>query len=467
MDSIFWYDLETSGTNPRWDRITQFAGLRTDTQLNETGEEFETYVKLPPDVLPSPGAALVTKISPQRTHNEGITEWEAFRKILALFSRPGTCVAGYNSLRFDDEFTRFGLYRMLMDPYAREWQNGNSRWDLIDLGRAAHALRPEGINWPTMDGRPVFKLEALAAENGIVHASAHDAMSDVRATVGFAQCIRQHQPKLFDYYFSVRAKHVPRDLLEPIGQKLCVHVSGMYPHEQSNLAPIISLARHPRNKNSYIVVDLSKDLDCLLSWDVERLRDALFTPGSHERPPLKEIRINRCPFVSSASVLRAQDLKRLNLSMNTLTDRQAQLQRAAVGKKIAQVYAGKLQHDKSDPDAGLYDGFFNDADRAACEAFQSSLINGVWPHSIGFDDERLNELSFRLKARCFPHLLTESEEHRWLDFVRDKLLAPEAPWLTLPKAREALEEASLNSAEPVLGALDDYYAHLELQLGQM
>jgi len=467
VDSFFWYDLETSGTSPKWDRVTQFAGLRTDLALKETGEEYETYVQLPADVLPSPGAALVTGITPQRIHNEGISEWEAFRKILALFSRPGTCVAGYNSLRFDDEFTRYGLYRMLMDPYAREWQNGNSRWDLIDLGRAARALRPEGINWPTVDGRPVFKLEALAAENGIEHSAAHDAMSDVRATVGFARCIREHQPMLFDYYFKARAKRAPRELLEPIGRKLCVHVSGMYPHSQSNLAPVISLARHPLNNNSYLVADLSQNIEPLLNWGVDELREALFSSGGHQRPPLKEIRINRCPFLSGANVLRSQDLARLDLSIAKLTDRQEQLLKANVGKKIAQVYARQPSPAPADVDAALYEGFLGDADRAACEDFQSSLVNGVWPQSISFKDDRLRELSFRLKARCFPHLLTETEQHRWSEFVSEKLSSPNAAWLTLPKAREQLDEASLSSSDPVLGALDEHYGRLELELGQI
>ena len=467
MDSIFWYDLETSGTNPRWDRITQFAGLRTDLDLQETGEEYETYVRLPADVLPSPGAALVTGITPQRVHNEGISEWEALRKILALFSQPGTCVAGYNSLRFDDEFTRYGLYRMLMDPYAREWQNGNSRWDLIDLGRAAHALRPEGINWPTLDGRPVFKLEALAAENGIVHASAHDAMSDVRATLGLARCIKQHQPKLFEFYYRSREKRVPRELLEPIGQKLCVHVSGMYPHEQSNLAPVISLARHPQNNNSYIVADLTQNIDLLLDWDVDQLREALFTAGKHERPPLKEIRINRCPFLSGANVLRKQDLARLNLSLTDLADRQARLLQADIGEKIARVYAQQPKPHQTDVDAALYEGFLGDADKAACEEFQLSLTDGVWPQAIEFKDPRLAELVFRLKARSFPHLLSESEQNRWSEFVAEKLLSPDAPWLTLPRAREQLNEASLASSDPVLRALDEHYGRLELELGQM
>ncbi len=199
--SYYWYDLETSGTEPRWDRIVQFAGLRTDTDLNEVGDEYCTYVQLPDDVLPDPDAVLVTSITPQLAREQGVSEWQALTRVKEIFSVPETCVAGYNNLRFDDEFIRHGLYRTLMDPYAREWQNGNSRWDLIDLVRATGALRRGGIQWPAdEEGLPVYRLEALTAANGLEHGQAHDAMSDVRATLALARLIKTKQPRLYDYY---------------------------------------------------------------------------------------------------------------------------------------------------------------------------------------------------------------------------------------------------------------------------
>ena len=475
MSSIFWYDLETSGLSPRWDRVIQFAGLRTDTSLEETGEELCTYVRLPADVLPNPVAAQVTGITPQQIQREGIDEWEAFRKILKLFSKPGTCVAGYNSLRFDDEFVRHGLYRMLMDPYAREWQNGNSRWDIIDLVRAAYALRPEGIEWPEVDGVPVFKLEALAPANGITHESAHDAMSDVRATVGLAKVIRDKQPLLYQYYYKMRAKKEVRALLEPMGKNLCVHVTGMYPVKQHALAPIVSVTRHPKNNNSFVVVDLSRDIRPLLEWDADKIQENLFSTDADERPPLKEVRINRCPFISGANVLRPQDLTRLNLRMGQIEERKRALKKANIGRKIAQVYSGPGPAPSPDVDAALYDGFVNDNDKSRCDDFQASLLNGVWPENINFEDDRLTELGFRLKARCFPHLLTEGEQSRWIEFVRDKLGAREAPWLTLHRAREELNEelAKLNvgaggsgKATGTLAALDEHFSRLELEMGE-
>jgi exodeoxyribonuclease-1 len=182
VTTFYWYDLETSGTASRWDRITQFAGLRTDAELNETGEVESFHVRLPDDVLPNPDAALVTGLTPQMLRDSGVSEWTALRRINALFAVPGTCTVGFNTLRFDDEFVRHGLYRNLMDPYAREFRNGNSRWDIMDLVRATGALRREGLEWPVdQEGLPVYRLGELTRANGIEHGQAHDALSDACA----------------------------------------------------------------------------------------------------------------------------------------------------------------------------------------------------------------------------------------------------------------------------------------------
>lgn len=235
--SFFWYDLETTGTDPRSDRIVQFAGIRTDLELNEVGEAISTYVKCPIDVLPEPAACVVTGLTPQRVNREGMKELEAYVAINRCFAQPQTCVAGFNNLRFDDEFVRHGFFRHFIDPYAREWQGGNSRWDIIDLTRAAAALRPEGIEWPSEDGLPTFRLADLADANRIAHVGAHDALSDVRATVSLARLLRAKQPKLFDYYLKLRDRGQLLRRLRPERSRLSLHVSRMFPRERHCIAP--------------------------------------------------------------------------------------------------------------------------------------------------------------------------------------------------------------------------------------
>ena len=146
--SIYWYDFETFGKDPRRNRASQFAGIRTDEDLNIISEPLVFYCTPADDFLPDPMACLITGISPQKALADGVCEMEFIKRIHEEFSQPGTCVAGYNSIRFDDELTRQLLYRNFYDPYEREWKNGNSRWDIIDMARLCAATRPEGIVWP-------------------------------------------------------------------------------------------------------------------------------------------------------------------------------------------------------------------------------------------------------------------------------------------------------------------------------
>ena len=194
MDSIqvahtfLWHDYETFGTVPRRDRPAQFAAVRTDANLNELGEPIMLFCQPAPDFLPDPQACLITGITPQQCLQQGVPEHQFAASIEQAFSVPGTIGVGYNTIRFDDEVTRFMFWRNLIDPYAREWQNLCGRWDLLDLVRTAYALRPEGIEWPIKpEGGASFKLTDLSAANGLLHEAAHDALSDVRAASSFVR----------------------------------------------------------------------------------------------------------------------------------------------------------------------------------------------------------------------------------------------------------------------------------------
>ena len=445
--SLYWYDLETSGTEPRWDRIIQFGGFRTDLDLNQIGDEYCTYIRLPDDVLPNPAATLVTGITPGLTLAEGISEFEALDRIRTLFMEPGTCVAGFNSLRFDDEFIRYGFYRMLMDPYAREWQNDNSRWDIIDLVRATGALRRDGIVWPTNEeGLPTYRLEDMTRANGLDHGNAHDALSDVRATVAVARMIKTAQPRLYEYFFNHRRKKSVRKLLEPFGSRPCLHVSGMYPRERFCSAPVLSICRHPTNSNSIIVVDLSQDVEPLLTWSEDEIREKLFSPGVADRPPLKEIRINRCPFVAGLEVMDEENWSRIGFKQKDLEKRKRRLGQPGITQKIMRVYTGRTQVAAADPDAALYDAFLQDADRSRCDDLLSEVRSGGWK-DLDFTDGRLHALAARLKSRSFPERQDADELAEWREFVTAKLYASDAPWTTLSAYVETLEQSRAEALE--------------------
>lgn len=242
--SFFFYDLETSGFNPREARVMQFAGQRTDLNLKPIGEPHDHFIKITEDVLPDPDAVLLTGITPQQTIAEGITE-AAFLKIFQNeIATPDTIFLGYNTVRFDDEFMRYLLWRNFYDAYEWQWQNGRSRWDLLDVVRMTRALRPEGIAWPfDSDGNPANRLELLTSLNKLYHANAHNALSDVHATIELARLLRNKQPKLFDFLLDMRDKNNIAKLVDT-GQPF-VYSSGKYPSEFHKTTVAVKLADHP------------------------------------------------------------------------------------------------------------------------------------------------------------------------------------------------------------------------------
>ena len=467
--SLFWYDYETTGIDPRRDRPLQVAGIRTDENLNEIGEPLNIYCQPSDDILPHPAACLVTGITPAKLAEHGLGEAEFISRVHAELSMPGTCGVGYNSLRFDDEVTRYTLYRNFFDPYAREWQGGNSRWDLIDLVRTAYALRPEGIVWPEVDGRVSLKLELLTAANGIEHGQAHDALSDVRATIALARLIRSKQPKLYDYLYQLRSKQRVLDvvrLLQPM-----VHISGRFAGARHYLAVVLPLAWHPRSRNALIVCDLQAEHAPLLDEDGATLRRRLYTRRDQlaegELPvPLKLLHINRCPVLAPLNVLREQDKQRLQADIDACQLRAEQLRdtQSQWQSKLAEIYAEEEFPACDDPEQQLYDGFIGDRDRRLCEqvrrADPSRLAQEVWP----FDDARLPELLFRYRARNFADSLIAQEQQRWQTFCRQRLTLAEygAP-NTLADFHTALAEvfdSATADQQAVLCAWRDYAEQL-------
>ena len=269
--TFLWHDYETFGANTRRDRPAQFAAIRTDAALNEIGDPLMLYCQPANDYLPDPQSCLITGITPQLCLEKGVPEHDFANRIEAEFAQPGTIGVGYNTIRFDDEITRFMFWRNLIDPYAREWQNQCGRWDLLDVVRMTYALRPDGIAWPKKeDGTPSFKLEHLSKANGLLHEAAHDALSDVRATIALARLIRQHNPKLFDFALSLHKKdRVAAELRLPataLTARPFLHVSGMFPadlHMPQHLSPAALRADWPAWAQAWQQLDATACADLL------------------------------------------------------------------------------------------------------------------------------------------------------------------------------------------------------------
>jgi len=431
QNSFYWHDYETFGVDPQRDRAVQFAGIRTDFEFNIIGEPLVIYCQPADDALPQPEACCVTGITPQLALEKGICEAEFIALIHAEMAQANTCTVGYNNLRFDDEVTRNLLYRNFYDPYEREWKNGNSRWDLIDLIRTMHALRPEGIQWPVdTEGRISFRLEKLTAENGIEHADAHDALSDVHATIELARLIQQAQPKLFQFFLQNRGKHQVKQLLQ-LGRYIpVVHVSGMYGAEKQYLTLVIPICLHPVNSNGIVVYDLSVNPELMLSLSAEEIQERIFTPKADlpegvARIPLKTIHINKCPIVAPAKVLRASDAERLGIDIDQCYLHRDLIQQSSdLSVKLTTVFSGnKFASDSNpDPDLMIYSGgFFSPDDRKMMNIIRDLQADELAGFDLQAKDSRLEQMLFRYRARNYPATLNAQEKLQWQTFCMDRL----------------------------------------------
>ncbi len=426
--TFLFHDYETFGKSPSLDRPAQFAGIRTDMDFNIIGEPEVFYCQPADDYLPQPEAVMITGITPQVARARGVSEAEFTRRIHQLFSEPNTCVVGYNNVRFDDEVSRNLFYRNFYDPYGWSWQNGNSRWDLLDVMRACYALRPDGINWPENDdGFPSFRLEHLTRANGVEHAHAHDAMSDVWATIAMARLVKEKQPRLYEFLFSQRLKQKIMQLIDIPQMKPLVHISGMFGAARSNTSWIAPLAWHPYNRNALITCDLAGDMTPLLELDAAALRQRLYTRrdelGDALPIPLKLLHINKCPVVAPANTLRPEDAERLGVDRQRCLDNLAVLrQHPEIRDKVVMLFAEAQPFAKSeDVDAQLYEGFFSDADRNAMNIIRQTAAENLPALDLRFNDARIDKLLFRYRARNFPGTLDDSEQQRWLQHRREVL----------------------------------------------
>ncbi len=428
--SMYWHDYETFGANPQRDRPVQFAGIRTDEDLNIISDPLMIYCKPADDFLPVPEACLITGITPQHALSNGVCEVDFIGQIHREFSQPKTCVVGYNNIRFDDEVTRYTLYRNFFDPYAREWQNGNSRWDIIDMVRLTRALRPEGIKWPDYDdGTPCFKLEEISKANGVLHEAAHDALSDVIATIEVAKLIKNAQPKLYDYIYSMRDKRKVQSLLDCIKKVPVVHVSSRYPSSQGCLALVIPIAQHATNKNAVIVYDLREDPTEMLAMSAEQIHARIFVSNAdleqrgETRIPLKLVHINKCPVVVPENVMSEGQADKYGIDKTKANQYTQQIKDASgLEAKLQQVFSMGEYEESTDPDLMLYGGgFFSDADKRKMDLIRSMTPERLQGFETIYDDKRIPEMLFRYRARNYPDSLSVDENSRWQEYRNNRI----------------------------------------------
>lgn len=468
--TFYFYDLETSGINARAHRIMQFAGQRTDENFNPIGEPHNWLVQLTDEILPDPDAVLVTGITPQKTLEEGYTEAEFLKLFHEQVCQPDTVLMGFNTVRFDDEFMRATLWRNFYDPYEWHWQDGRSRWDLLDVTRIVRALRPDGIEWPYQPARaknlsehgklvapkkddedktkmvPTNRLELLTKINGLDHQNAHDALNDVLATIAVAKLLKEKQPKMFDYLFKIRGKKQIGEIISTDDPKPFIYSSGKYSSKWLKTSVVVPIA--PAPNGAVLVYDLRQDPLKLAKLSDEELKEkAFFRDEVSEVLPIKSLRVNCCPAVAPLGVLDEASQKRIDLSLKTIEDNYKKL-RSITGfsERITHLYEQnqterqKKYAKESDPDFQIYDGFVGEKDKSKMRAVRAASAEELADMNLDFIDERLEALLPRYKARNFSKSLTPSEREAWEAYRSQRITKGAQGQLSLEQYAKRLAE---------------------------
>lgn len=422
--SFYFYDLETTSGSPRSGRIMQFAGQRTDENLNPIGEPDNILVKLADDVLPEPDAILVHGITPQQTLTDGITEAELAKYFEQKIAVPGTIFIGFNNIRFDDEFMRRLNYRTFYDPYQWHWKDGKSRWDMLDAIRMMRALRPEGLKWPEIDGKPSVKLELMAKENGLLHENAHDALSDVVALIELSQKFKSAQPKLFEYLLNARDKKKVAELV--LAGEPFVYTSGRFSGENEKTTVVQALFKHPR-RDSAVVYDLRHDpSEWLKKSPKELVKHWQVKYGDETKPlPIKTIQFNKCPALAPLSVLDVDSQKRINIDMKIIEKNRHVI---AINPEFIEklqdtldIYEDEQQTSLAlddNVDNQMYDGFWGDNDQVEMRQVRATDPKDLGSIITEIHNKRIREMIPLYKARNFPNKLTVEERESWENYRR-------------------------------------------------
>ncbi|MBR0431528.1 exodeoxyribonuclease I [Candidatus Saccharibacteria bacterium] len=423
--SYLFYDLETSGLNVAEDRIMQFGAQRTDMDLNPIGEPINLLVKTTDDTLPSIGAIKTTGITPQSTQADGLTEAEFCKYVIEEVFTPDTIIVGFNNIRYDNQMMRYTLWRNFYDPYEWEWKDGRNKWDILDVVRLTRALRPEGIEWPVdEDNMPVNRLELITKLNHINHEHAHDALSDVFATIAVAKLIKEKQPKIYDWLLNHHDKDSISRIVNLADPKPFVYASGSYGKKNNFVTVAVPLTVAENDK--IMVYDLRYNLDEVLT---DQAAEQEFVFGPIPSPIVKKFDYKKCPAVAPISVLDADDgWKKVGLKKEQV---EANLRSLFSHPEIAEQVRLALEKEREwpenfDPESSLYSGFLNDKDRYKCSQVRAADANKLADLHPMFDDERLPDLLIHYKAKNFPNSLTENESIKWEEYrlARLKRQAP-------------------------------------------
>ncbi len=393
--TYLFYDIETTGLNPCFDQVLQFAAIRTDLELNELARH-EFNVKLNDGVIPSPGAVITHHIGVDQWR-QGISEFEAISHIHQLLNTPGTISLGYNTLGFDDEFLRFSFYRNLLPPYTHQYANQCARMDLYPLTIMYYLFKPSALTkWPVIDQNVSLKLENISAANHLAEGQAHSAIVDVIATLNLARKLIKER-ETWDYLIGYFDKNTDISRMSQLSSGIALLVNGKFGAKNNFVAPVLHLGPHTQYKNQNIFLRL--DDENLSKLQIETIAAQSFS--IRKKAGEKELLLPLKPrYLAKLSAERQSSMEKNQAWLNE----NPQIL-AAISAHHCQYIYPKIPN--IDPDAALYElGFPDRQEEILFKKFHQALPSKKMFYAEQFSNLVRKEQALRIMGRHFFSELT-------------------------------------------------------------
>jgi len=421
MQNFIFYDFETSGLSSAFDQPLQFAGIVTDENLVEL-ERVNIRCQIAPHILPSPYALHVTNISPEQTVEPSLPNTFDFAQTLQEFIAKWSpaCWLGYNTIAFDELMMRQMFYQNLQPEIFATQMNGNNRLDVMKMVMATHAEAPDALTWPLGDnGKTSFKLDRLAPANGFAHASAHDALADVEATIFMFHKIQLGAPSLFAKLLKVREKAIIlSELKSYLPMEITLRFGGNAPKTYQGC-----------------YCGTSKDNSNTIGFADFDLNDAAELSGASELEVTNLIE-GSPKKIRTLAVNKSETFRLINHPTASMlefceTVKQSADLRAYVSQVLSERYEERDDADL-EVEEKIYSGFYGKLDKDLLSEFQKAS----WVERVSivnsFEDVRLRQLGKRLIAFYAPELLSAEQQNALKEFIRNRWSPnlEKVPWAT-------------------------------------
>jgi exodeoxyribonuclease I len=455
MAGFVIFDTETTGLRQGWDQILHFAALRTDADL-QVKDEFEERSRLQPHVVAHPQALLTNGLPIVRLRDPTLpSHYEMVCRIRRkLLDWSPAIFAGFNSIGFDEHMLRHALFQSLYDPYLTSTP-GNGRADVMGLALTAVALNPGCLRVPRHEsGRPTFKLERLAAENGLAYETAHDALSDAKVTLELCRLIRDRAEEAWQRFNRFSTKAGVTQFIEAEDGFVLTEFFGNEAYHRA----VVCLGQEPRNANGRFCLDLALDPRHWRAMTDEELAAALLRKPS----PIRRLATNAAPTLTALWEAPADWLNGLDLTM--AEDRARRFaEDDDLRMRLIQAYTASWTDTvaSTHPEDCLYSGGFPcDEDKRRRGDFHEASRSERLRIIDAFEDPRLQAFGRRLFHAEHRGSFSEAERLAADLDLADRLLEEHRGGLTLSQALAEVERLVEKNVDDPFGLLPDYRAWL-------